>query len=113
MLKHTQIYKHNKESKTLPHLGHYSFGKNIHQSVILCSQTVKVDGCQMGAAVPLDVPIHYFHKATPRTSFVVIFYLKVYCKMNTVHFIAHYEKNYNNKDREIKMCVIKVAFLHK
>lgn len=33
--------------------------------------------------------------------------------MNTVHFIAHYEKKYNNKDREIKMCVIKVAFLHK
>lgn len=30
----THTYTQSKESKTLPHVGHYSFGENIHQSVI-------------------------------------------------------------------------------
>lgn len=39
-------------------MGHYSFGENIHQSVIFHRQTDEVDGCQIDGAVLVYLAIH-------------------------------------------------------
>lgn len=52
-----------------------------------------MDACQMDAAVPLDVPVRYVHKAAPRPSGFV---LKDYCITNTVHFYSILLKRKSN-----------------